>query len=59
MANMIEESITVRLTRLVRSSVTESDPMVTPEIVELIDATLQEVLTLPAGTVVEVYRNEG
>ena len=59
MAQIIEETITVRLSRIARDDADGGSSTVTPDVVQLIDATLQEVLELPAGTVVEVVSSEG
>lgn len=59
MAQIIQECITIRLSRVVRSDDNDVNDVVTDDVVNLIDAALQEVLELPAGTVVEVERNEG
>ncbi len=59
MAQIFEETVTIRLSRIARNDVNDADSVVTPDVVALIDATLQEVLELPAGTVVEVDASQG
>lgn len=54
MAKIVEEFITVKFSRIVRDDAKSPDKMVTPETVKLIDATVQEVLQLDDGVVLEV-----
>ena len=56
MARIIEESVTIRFSKLVRNDADENDGLVSDENVAVIDATLQEVLDLQGGVVVEVER---
>jgi hypothetical protein len=59
MAQIRKEIIAVQLSRLVRDDAVQDDQvMITREMLELIDATLQEVLELPNGVVIEVGRAE-
>lgn len=58
MAKIIEETVTVKFSRLVRDDANGDDSAVTDEHVQLIDAALQEVLQLPEGVVVEVAHGD-
>lgn len=58
MAKIVEETLKVKFSRLVRDDADDVGGMVTDEHVTLIDAALQEVLELPDGVVVEVTPDE-
>jgi len=57
MAKIVEERVTVKFSRLVRNN-EDVEGTLSAEHLQLIDATLQEVLDLPAGVVVEVEADE-
>lgn len=59
MAQIIEDCITIRVSKLVRNDAESTAELVSEQQLELIDATLQEVLDLEAGVVVEVQRDAG
>ncbi len=54
MAKIVEEVVTIRFSSIVREDSKGRDKMVTPDTIALIDATVQEVLELDPGVVVEV-----
>ncbi len=59
MAQIIEDCVTIRVSKLVRNDADGTGQLVSDEQLELIDATLQEVLELEGGVVVEVSRDAG
>lgn len=58
MAKIIEETVSIKFSRITRNDDDASNQIVTEEQINIIDATLQEVLDLPAGVVVEVIAEE-
>lgn len=59
MATIHEECVTVRFSILARNDEAVKAHFVSDEEIELIDATLQEVLADKTGVVIEVERNGG
>ena len=57
MAHIVEEVLIVRFSQVIRNDATKAKKVVSDEHVTTLDVTLQEVLDLPAGVVVEVERD--
>ena len=56
MANIVQDCITITFSKIVRNDYEADEGIATEEQISLIDATLQEVLDLPDGVIVEVTK---
>jgi len=53
MAHIVSESMVVTISRIVKSGAASKE-LINPKEIKTVEATLEEVLDLPAGTVLEV-----